>query len=182
MNKQKISIDSLVGSMSLEDMVDVLDDMDKPPRKQNPHQSLEALYEWVRADMSVEMASAGIIESPTLGKRIVEVYMDEYEYETPHFNLEIMQRNSTPLPVAKITIPEMDFLKNLESELEVLWTHKDYPLSKKELKVVASWLRKLSKSDKETYNGLTNLQIVRILWDAQNVAQSFGQVSHRSKK
>jgi hypothetical protein len=176
--KKEPSLDHLYegGSMSLEDTHKAIWEATKKP---NPFQSLEALYEWVRGDVSMEMASPGYIEEPGFGKRVVSIYNDEYEFETPHFNLEVSRPSTVPLPVAKIAIPEAEFLTDKTMELEVLWVHKDYPLSKKDLKVIAKWLRKNSKSDKKEFKTFTNLQAVKFLWDSQVRSQSFGQVRHR---
>jgi hypothetical protein len=130
--------------------------------KTNPFKSLEELYDWVRAEMNVEMACVGTIENSIMGgKRLIEIFIDEYKFSVPHFTLGIA--DYPPIPIAKIAIPEPSFLDDKKAKLDVLWTREEYSITPEQLEIISDWIRGSYYLNAK----LTNLDMVQITWEGQ---------------
>ncbi|GHV71969.1 hypothetical protein AGMMS49928_26560 [Spirochaetia bacterium] len=138
--------------------------------------TLEDLNKGFQDDTSItfgmEMALMGILESG--GKYLLQVFLDEYEYETPHINLTTATK--PPSLLAKIVIPENYFLKDKKQKIEILYTGDDFVVNTKLKNAIGDWFRKDNKY------GQNNLEHSRQTWDEQAASKSYGRVVKKIRK
>jgi hypothetical protein len=135
-------------------------------KKRNPFNTLQEIYDWIRAHRLAETGLLGIVKEPFTGEdRLVEVWLDEYEFRVPHFTLELSCR--PPKPIAKIMIPDKSFLKDEAAGLQVLWTREGYQITPEQLAVLSAWLRRpVEKHGGIDLSGIENLKCMQMTWDS----------------
>jgi hypothetical protein len=118
-------------------------------------------------EQTQEMAMIGKIEGPKTGKYLLEVFSDEYENESPYFNLELPQKESR-LVVAKVEITANQ--PALDDEPNILWVRDGYTLSNQVKEEIAKWLVAME-------DGITGWQKAKMLWAGQAESKSWGPIS-----
>jgi len=120
-------------------------------------------------ELSMEMALLGVLEGSRIGgKYLLEVFMDEYEYEDAHINLE--KATKPPLLLAKIKLPDITFLKDEKQEIVILSIKDNFSINNKLMKAINKWFRASNKY------GQNNLEHSWQVWDEQKASKSFGQI------